>query len=275
MPKVFATLNRATRSQGLRGTPEWLSTHPDPGNRIENIDARIGRLSPELQQGKVGRESYLNRLIGMVFADDPRQGYTIGQAYYHPELAFKIDFPDQWQIINQRQAVGALSPNRDAAVVLTLSEKDSPRAAFEAFFGQQGIQRGPSRGRNIYSFRAIDTQTGQGQAEGLIGYRMVDGRVYQLMGYTGLETWDSYASGMDRSLKSFSRVAERRYLEVSPATIDVVKLPRSMDLTEFVRRYPSTAEVERLAVINGVNVDTVMDPGRLVKRVVGGKLPIK
>ena len=27
--------------------------------------------------------------------------------------------------------------------------------------------------------------------------------------------------------------------------------------------------------INGVNVDTVMDPGRLVKRVIGGKLPTR
>jgi predicted Zn-dependent protease len=275
MPKVFATLDRVTQSHGLRGTPEWLSTHPDPGNRIANIDARIGRLSPELQQGTVGRESYLNRLAGMIFADDPRQGYTIGQTYYHPELAFKIKFPDQWRIINQSQAVGALSPNRDASVVLTLSDKDSPRAAFEAFFGQQGIQRGPSRGGNIYSFRAVDTQTGEGRAEGLIGYRTLDGRVYQLMGYTGLETWKGYANGMHQSLKSFSQVTNRRYLEVSPATIDIVKLPRSMNLTEFVRRYPSTVEVEQLAIINGVNVDTVMDPGMLVKRVVGGELPTR
>ena len=275
MPKVFATLDRVSDSQGLRGTPQWLSTHPDPGNRIGNIEARIGKLPPEQLQGTVGRESYLGRLEGIIFGDDPRQGYTIGNTYYHPELAFKIGFPDQWQIINQRQAVGALSPNRDAAVVLTLSDKDSPQAAFEAFFGQQGIQRGPNRGSNIYAFRAIDTQTGEGRAEGLIGYRLLDGRVYQLMGYTGLDTWRGYANGMQQSLKSFARVTDRRYLEVSPATIDIVKLPRSMNLTEFLRRYPSTVEVEQLALINGVNVDTVMDPGRLVKRVVGDELPTR
>jgi len=78
---------------------------------------------------------------------------------------------------------------------------------------------------------------------------------------------------MHQSLKSFSRVTDRRYLEVSPATIDIVKLPRSMNLTEFVRRYPTTVEIEQLAIINGVTVDTVMDPGRMVKRVVGGELP--
>jgi predicted Zn-dependent protease len=273
MPKVFATLDRVSGSQGLRGTPQWLSTHPDPGNRIANIDARIGKLPPEQLQGTVGRESYLNRLAGMIFADDPRQGYIIGHTYYHPELAFKIDFPDQWQIINRRQVVGALSPNRDAAVVLTLSDKDSPRAAFESFFGQQGIQRGPSRGRNIYSFRAVDTETGEGQAEGLIGYLSHDGRVYQLLAYTGLDTWSSYANGMQQSLTSFTKVTNRRYLKVSPATIDVVKLPKSMNMTEFVRRYPSTVDVEQLALINEVNVDTVMEKGRLVKRVVGGELP--
>jgi predicted Zn-dependent protease len=275
MPKVFATLDRVSSSQGLRGTPQWLSTHPDPGNRIANIDARIAKLPPEQRQGTVGREGYLQRLGGMVFGDDPRQGYTIGQTFFHPELAFKIGFPDQWRIINQRQAVGALSPNRDAAVVLTLSDKDSPQAAFDAFFAQQGVQRGPSRGRNIYSFRAVDTETGEGRAEGLIGFRQLDERLYQLMGYTGLDTWKSYADEMQQSLTSFSRVTDRRYLDVSPARIDIVMLPQSMNLTEFVRRYPSTTEVEQLAIINGVKVDTAMDPGRLVKRIIGGELPKK
>jgi predicted Zn-dependent protease len=273
MPKVFATLDRVSESHGLRATPQWLSTHPDPGNRIGNIESRIRRLSPELQQGIVAREAYLRRLEGLVFGDDPRQGYTVGQIYYHPELAFKIDFPDEWRIINQRQAVGALSPNRDAAVVLTLSDKDSPQDAFDAFFGQQGVQRGPNRGRNIYSFRAYDAETGEGRAEGLIGYLPHDGRLYQLVGYTGFETWESYAKAMLGSLTSFAKITDRRYLEVTPATIDVVTLPQSMNLSEFVGRYPSTAEIDQLAIINGVTVDEVMDPGRLVKRVVGGELP--
>jgi predicted Zn-dependent protease len=264
MPKVFATLDRVSESQGLRATPQWLSTHPDPGNRIGKIEARIAKLPPEQRQGAVGRGSYLGRLEGLVFGDDPRQGYTVGQTYYHPELAFKIEFPDAWRIINQRQAVGALSPDRDAAIVLTLSDKNSPQAALDDFFGQQGIQRGPSRGRNIYSFRAYDTETGEGRAEGLISYLSHGGRLYQLVGYTGVETWEGYGNAMLESLSSFAGVTNRRYLDVTPAT---------MNLTEFARRYPSTVEIERLAIINGVSVDTVMDPGRLVKRVVGGELP--
>ena len=273
MPKVFATLDRVSESHGLRATPQWLSTHPDPGNRIGNIDARIGRLPPEQQQGAVGRESYLKRLTGMVYADDPRQGYTVGHTYYHPELAFKIDFPDQWRIINQRQAVGALSPDRDAVVVLTLSEENSPQAAYEAFFAQEGVQRGSSRGRGLYSFRTVDSQTQQTRSQGLIGFVAHGGRIYQLMGYTGADLWGGYAETMHRSLNSFTEVTNRRYLEVEPAIIDIVELSRDMTLAEFARRYPTTIEAEELARINGVGADTVLGKGQLVKRVVGGEIP--
>jgi predicted Zn-dependent protease len=251
-----------------------MSTHPDPGNRVQNIDARIGQLPPEQRQGTVGRESYMKRIGGMVYGNDPRQGYTIGQTYYHPELAFKVDFPDQWRIINQRQAVGALSPNRDAAVVLTLSDKESPRAAFDAFFSQEGVQRGSNQGRYLYSFRAIDPQSGTNTAEGLIGFLNHGGRVYQLMGYTAPDTWRGYSGAMQRSLASFEKVTERRYLEVEPKTIDIVTLPMGMTLTEFAKRYQVNAEVSELAILNGVNPDTILEKGALVKRIVGGDLPV-
>ena len=273
MPKVFATLDRVSQSQGLSGTPEWLSTHPNPGNRIANINEQIKRLPPDERRGTVGREAYMDRLTGLVFDEDPRQGYTIGRTFYHPVLAFKISFPDQWRIINRRQAVGALSPNSDAAVVLTLSDKGSQQAAFDAFFAQQGIQRGPNRGPDLYAFRAVDTQTGAAQAEGLISYVSHDGRVYQLIAYTGLDTWNSYAAAMQASMTSFARVTARRYLEVEPKTLEIVELPRAMTFSEFTSSYPSNVEADQLAIINGVGMDTKLEKGRLVKRVVGGELP--
>ena len=275
MPKVFSTLDRVSGAHGMRGTPEWMSTHPNPGNRVKNIDARIGKLPPELRQGTVGRESYMQRIEGLIYDDDPRQGYTIGQTYFHPELAFKLDFPDEWRVINQRQAVGALSPNRDAAVVLTLSDKESPRAAFEAFFSQQGVQRGSNEGRNLYSFSAYDPQTGANTANGLIGFLNHDGQVYQLMGYTAPETWSTYGSSMKRSLASFQKVTQQRYLNVEPKRIDTVKLEQTMTFAEFAKRYPSNAEVPELAIINGVNQDQLLEAGRLMKRIVGGQLPTK
>lgn len=273
MPKVFSTLDRVSQSKSLRATPQWLSTHPDPGNRVERMEAAIGQLPADEREGVVGRTSYLHRLQGLVFADDPRQGYTIGRTYYHPVLAFKIDFPDQWRIINQRQAVGALNENKDAALVLTLSDESSPRAAFDAFFAQQGTEKGPERGHNTFAFRSYDTQTGVREAEGMVRFLSHGGRVYQILGYTGVNGWRNYGAAMERSLASFSEVTDRRYLDVKPKTIDVVELPHDMTFADFAARYPSTVKTSELAIINGVNENTMLEKGRLVKRVVGGKLP--
>lgn len=273
MPKVFSTLDRLSQSQGLRATPQWLSTHPDPGNRVADMNARIAELPPEQRRGTVGRESYLRQLEGMVFGDDPRQGYVIGHTYYHPVLAFTIDFPDQWRIVNQRQQVVAISPNQDAAVVLSLSDKDSPRAGFDSFFDQQGIERGPNRGQNLIAFRALDSQTGTPAVEGLIGYRNHAGQLYQLIGYTKADVWSSYAAVAQRSLTSFAKLSDRRYLEVEPSTIDVVQLGTGMTLAQFAERFKSTVELDQLAILNGMTPGTRLEKGQLVKRIVGGKLP--
>lgn len=273
MPKVFDTLDRLSQAHGGGGTPQWLSTHPDPGNRVADMTASISELPPEQRQGTVGRDVYLRRIENLVFGDDPRQGYAIANTFYHPVLAFKVEFPDQWQIINQRQLVAALSPSQDAVVVLSMSDKETPNAGFDAFFGQQGIERGPNRGRNLMAFRALDSQSGSPVIEGLIGYLNHGRQLYQLIGYTKIATWDAYSSVMQRSLTSFAKVSDRRYLEVEPSTIDVVELPRAMTLAEFAERFPSTVELDQLALINGVTAQTRLEKGQLVKRVVGGELP--
>ena len=79
---------------------------------------------------------------------------------------------------------------------------------------------------------------------------------------------------MQNSLASFSEVSSLRYLDVKPKTIDVVEVPQDMTLANFAKRYPSTVKISELAIINGVSEDTVLEKGRLVKRVVGGKLPM-
>ena len=93
------------------------------------------------------------------------------------------------------------------------------------------------------------------------------------MGYTGLQTWDNYGRAMQASLASFSRVTERRFLEVDPATVTIVEVPRNMTFTEFNQRFPSTIEPAQLALINGVEEDAVLEAGSLMKRIVGGELP--
>ena len=78
---------------------------------------------------------------------------------------------------------------------------------------------------------------------------------------------------MRRSLASFSKLTDRRYLEVQPARVEIIKLPKAMTFEEFNRRYPSNAEAVEVATLNGIDPDARLETGRLMKRIVGGELP--
>jgi predicted Zn-dependent protease len=273
MPPVFHTLDRVSEAQGGGRIPVWASTHPNPENRAERIAAQIEGMPAESRAGTVNRSDYLRRLDGLVFGDNPREGYTIGSTYYHPEFEFSLDFPDGWRIVNQRQAVAVLSPDQDAIVVLTVAEEQSATAAEAKFFAQEGIERGSSWRAGFSHFWTLATPQNPQTVRGGVGFFSHGGRVYRLLGYTATDRWNSLVRPIQGSLDSFRGLSDRRYLDVEPARIELVELPRAMTLAEFHGRYPSTVELDTLAIVNGVDADDRLEAGRLVKRVVGGKLP--
>jgi predicted Zn-dependent protease len=273
MPRVFHTLDRVSEAQGGGRIPAWASTHPNPDRRAERIQEQIGELPEERQTGTVDRDEYLWRLQGMTFGDNPREGYFIGNRYYHPDLAFQLSFPPEWRGVNTRRAVAAVSPGKDGMIVLTLARGDTPSEAAQAFFEQGGVERGKLWNRRFFNFRTVASEQQPNTVRGLIGFIEHEGRVLQLLGYTPSEKWSQYQRTAQQSLASFKPLTEQRFLDVQPARIEMVKLPRRMSLRQFNARTPSSIELEELAILNGVNEDQVLEKGHLIKRVLGGELP--
>lgn len=273
MPKMFVTLDRISDMHEGGRIPAWASTHPDPENREQNTYARIQKLPVDRRTGTVNRDGYLRRIDGIVFGDNPREGYFIGNSFYHPELAFRIEFPDGWQKMNTRQFVAAVSPEQDAIVQLTLAQGDDAHSAANAFFSSGDVEQGPSWGRSFYNFRTVPTEDRPTVVRGLVGFMEYGGRVYRLVSYTPDERYGGYRDAMQRSLASFEEVTNDRYLDVKPKTVKIMKLPESMTVSEFNRRYPSTVDDATLGIANGVDPGAVLEGGTLVKRIVGGKLP--
>lgn len=271
MPKVFNTLDRKAGAAGGR-MPNWLATHPAPADRADRIAGQVSQLSSEQRDGRIGRDSYLNRLEGMTFGTNPREGYNIGNVFYHPDMAFALDFPKGWKIVNQRQAVGAVSPEEDAVVVLTLANESSPQAAMDAFFNQQGVERGDGWRRSFRYFRTEPNQSNQ-RVVGLVGFLEHQNQLFQLLSYTSDQQWRGHQDRLQESLSSFRRLTDRRYLQVEPARVQLIKLKNSMTLEEFNRRYPSNLELDDLAILNGVSTTERLEAGMLIKRVTGGELP--
>jgi predicted Zn-dependent protease len=276
MPQVFEVLRRVSEQQGGGRVPGWMSTHPTPENRIERIEAHLASLGDSSNR-LVNRERYLKTIDDVTFGQNPREGYFRGNEFIHPELGFSIRFPQGWQMSNEKQAVGAISPRQDAIVVLSLAEGRSPQEAAQRFFSQQGVQQGQSLRANLGGLPAVANQfsanTQQGTLIGLVAFVEDRDRVYRIMGYTPQNSWRGNESAISSSLASFERVTDRRLLDVKPKRLDVVTVPAAMSLEEFARRYPSTVDLQTLAIINQANTDTRFPAGTEVKRVVGGEVP--
>jgi predicted Zn-dependent protease len=270
MAEMFRTLQRLSGGNSGGRVPEWLSTHPDPGNRVEKTLQRVAATS--LPAGlKVEREAFLQRTDGMIFGENPREGFFRQQQFLHPDLKFQFDFPAGWQTQNQPTAVAAISPQQDALIVLAGAGNTSPNQAMNQFMGQQGIT---NQGASSGSINGLPAATGtftanteDGVLAGNVAFVTLDNQTYRLLAYTPQQRFGAYRGAFSQSLQSFRRLTDQAALNAQPVRIRLVRLPRAMTITEFHQAYPSTIPVAQVALINGVDATTTIPAGTLVKRV--------
>src|SRR5207302_115836 len=135
-------LTRVSQAQGGGRVPEWLATHPNPENRRARIEQEIAALPQNFSGAAVNRDIYLRRLDGLVFGNNPREGYFKENQFFHPDLRFRVTFPEGWTTNNGKQAVIAVSPQQDAMVEVSVAKEPTADAAARAFLAQQGLTSG-------------------------------------------------------------------------------------------------------------------------------------
>jgi predicted Zn-dependent protease len=277
MPKVYTMLDRVSGQASGKRTPEWLATHPNPENRRGRIEAQIAAIPPATQGKVVNRETYLQRIDGMVFGDDPREGYFKENEFLHPVLRFQMTFPLGWNTQNQKQGVVAVSPSGDAMIQVGFAKEPNADAAARAFFYQSGVTSGYPSQSAINGLRAVAAefaaQTEGGVLRGYAAFVEHDGRVYRLLAYGPQAAWYGRQGTAVRAIESFRRLTDRAVLDAQPWRIEIFKVSRVVTLAELARQRPSPVKLETLAILNGISADAAFGPGDQVKWVTGKPLP--
>jgi predicted Zn-dependent protease len=279
MAHVFATLQRVSEAErartGRSPLPSYLQSHPGEPARIADVERRAAQV-PAGTATRVEAAAYLQRINGMVYGENPRQGYFQQNLFLHPDLRFRITFPQGWQTQNLPQAVTGVSQRQDAIVQLTLAQQ--ARSADEAarrFFSQQGVQAGQGGQTTVNGLPAVvvyfQAQTQQGIVGGMVGFIEHGGNVYQVLGYTPAQLFRQNEGLFRQVIGSFGPENSPEVLNARPNRVSIVRVPQAMTLAEFQRRYPSTIPIEELALINQVSGPTdTLPSGAMVKRIVRG-----
>jgi len=257
--------------------PEWQLTHPYPENREANTRARIAEqaIAPG---GTVARDAYLDQVDGLVYGQDPRQGYFQGARFLHPELAFEITFPEGWNTVNQRSAVGGISPDERAMLVLeVVPDASDPASELRDFLRQDGVRGGQLRqdgfGPVERARATFDLTTQEGTLGGEVAFIRYDEDVYRLIGYAAQSDWSRHASAVAAAISSFSAVTSPAILGVQPWRLDIVTLRSAISLNSYAAANPGPVDAAVLGRLNRRDPGAVLSAGTRIKRVVGQPLP--
>ncbi|HEX5724141.1 MAG TPA: M48 family metalloprotease [Longimicrobiaceae bacterium] len=270
MDDIFATLMRLGEASGRSSLPSWLASHPAEPERIRSAQARADTVTADPLA--VRRDEYLARIDGLVYGDNPRQGFFRDGVFLHPDLRFRIDFPPGWRTQNLPQAVNALSPQQDAVLQLTLAQGADAADAARRFLSQQGIRPGQGGRQNLNGNPAVvsyfQAQTQQGVVTGMAAFIEYGGRTYQVLAFTPAQAFARHEPAFRRVIGSFAQVSDPAVLNVRPNRVDVVRTTRPMTLAAFNRQYPSVIPLAELAILNQVENESAVLPAGSWKRVV-------
>ena len=275
MIPVFDMLNRVSQAEGGGRLPEWLETHPNPQNRSERIQKELDTLKIDPSHLSVNQNSYLGRIDGMVFGQNPREGFFRDNYFYQPDLAFAYEFPSGWQTVNLKEAVTGVSRDQDAVMQITVTAASSSGEAAKQFFGQEGVQSERPETGNINGLPAVSAQfsaqTEQGVLRGKAAFVEYGGRTYRLLAYTGESQWPGYRDVIVGSLLSFRRLTDPTILQVQPMLVKIITVSQQVSLENLAKQQRSPVQLETLAIINQAEANASFKAGDRVKMVTGEK----
>src|SRR4029077_20600129 len=92
---------------------DFLSTHPSTPDRIKNV-LTSARQYTGPGAGERDRAEYLGDLDGVVYGEDPSEGFVRGRRFLHPKLGFTFLAPPGFALDNTAQAVLGLKEGNEA-----------------------------------------------------------------------------------------------------------------------------------------------------------------
>ena len=263
------SLDAQLQGQDDAGIPEWASTHPDPASRVQNALAQAGNST-----GLVNRETFLQRIDGLMYGDDPAQGVIEGRQFIHPQLRLSFEAPQGFYMVNGTQAV---SINGDAGrAQLTTAPfngnlENYISSVFQALGGQQqalapqGISRTTVNGLPA-AYGTARVNNGQQQVDVTVfAYQFSANQAFHFVAIT-----PAGQSGTFNSMYgSMRQISASEASAVIPRQVDVVTAARADTVQTLAQRMAyDDAKEARFRVLNGLQSGDQVVPGQQYKVVV-------
>ena len=274
MAGFFQTLDRLQGQSGREEVPDFLSTHPNPADREEKVAklAEDWKRKVKSSSLKVNRNSYLKMIDGIVYGEDPKQGFIEQNVFYHPVLKFQFDIPQDWTVQNTPEQVQMAAQDRKAMMILTLAPAGSLEAAAEGILKNYQLTLVESRKGNVNGqsiIAMVADQPSEEQSIRTLIYVIQNGKNnYAMIGVTLLPLFDNYTSTFKGSMESFRTLTDQEKINKQPERIRIKTVQQDGTLAQALKHYgTSDKRMEEISILNGMSATDKVDKGMLIKTI--------
>ncbi|MEX2231857.1 MAG: M48 family metalloprotease [Cyclobacteriaceae bacterium] len=280
MADFFKTLDRLGSKSGGE-VPTFLSTHPDPADR----ESKVAKLAAEWKRKtkatdfEVNRDSYLKMIDGLVYGEDPKQGFVENNVFYHPVLKFQFGIPTSWAVQNTPQQVQMAPSDGKAVMMLTLAEGTSLETAAQATLQKYQLKVLDSKQQRINGLPAIvliaDQQPQQQQQQqqqaqqtirALMYFIQYGGNIYNLIGISSQTDFNAYQQLFQSTMGTFRELADPSKINKQAERVRVKTVRQDGILSQaFSGLRVEQKRMEELAILNGMTLNDKVERGMLIK----------
>ena len=278
MAGFFNTLER--KSSGVEGgeLPDFLSTHPNPGSR----NTAVMNLSVEwknklkLNNPIINRDRYLRKIEGLIYGEDPKQGYLEDNVFYHPELKFEFPVPQGWNYQNTPQRVQVAPKDGKAILMMSLANGNNLQAAAEKVVSDNNLKVLESEEVKVNGLNAISILADVKPKEGaqsssvrtlsyLISY---NNAIFHILGASSVGDFESYSRNFSQTMKNFKELTEASKLNKLAERIRIKTVQKTGSLKQALSNYKvAESRMEELSILNGMQLSDQVQQGSLIKTI--------
>jgi predicted Zn-dependent protease len=248
---------------------DFLSSHPATPERVQNAQASARQYSSP-EGGERDRETYLSAIDGLVYGEDPSEGFVRGRRFLHPKLGFTFQVPEGFALENTAQAVVGVREGGAQAMRF-----DVVRVPAEQTLGDylnsgwmENVDKASTEDTSINGFPAATAMASGDQWQFRIYALRFGSDVYRFIFAAKKKTSEGDRSFRD-TVNSFRRLTLAEIQAARPLRIKVVTAQPGDTVESLAQRMQGVDRpVDRFRVLNGLDARAALKPRERVKIVV-------
>jgi predicted Zn-dependent protease len=252
--------------------PDFLSSHPATPERIKNAQANARQFSASSagDTGERDKPAYLATLDGMVYGEDPSEGFVRGRRFLHPKLGFTFLAPEGFVLDNTAQAVLGVKEGGGQALRLDVVRVPAEQTLAD-YLNSGWIENIDPKSVEDVTINSLPATTATAKGDQWV-FRLYAVRfgsdVYRFI-FAAKRASAETDRAFRESVGTFRRMSLAESRAAKPLHIKIVTAEPGETVERLARQMAvSDHPVERLRVLNGLAANERVNPGDLIKLVV-------